>query len=121
MISKLLLYKILQLFSYMVIGYVVCKMNVVRQNDSAVLSKLSLYLFTPAAIIKAFDFDQTDETRAGLFLAFGAAIAVHLVLLLLDRFYAGFVNKSPVERASVMYPNAGNLIIPIVTSVLGGE
>ena len=53
--------------------------------------------------------------------AFLAAIVVHIVLYLLDLLYGKFIDKNPVERASVMYSNAGNLIIPIVSFVLGDE
>ena len=116
-----LLYKILQLFVFMIIGFVLAKLNVVKNSDSGVLSKLSLYLFMPSAIINAFDFELTGEMVSGLLLAFGSALLIHIVLFGLDFVYARFVGENAVERASVMYPNAGNLIIPIVLSVLGNE
>ncbi|MBQ8746709.1 MAG: AEC family transporter [Clostridia bacterium] len=121
MISELLLYKILQLFCFMILGFILCKLKIVRHSDSAVLSKISLYLFMPAAILNAFDFEQTEDTRTGLLLAFLVAIAIHAVLYLLDTAYRRCITKNPVERASVMYSNAGNLIIPIVSFVLGDE
>lgn len=116
-----LLYKILQLFVFMIIGFILAKLNVVKNHDSGVLSKLSLYLFMPSAIINAFDFEMTKNMAGGLLLAFGAAIVIHIVLFGLDFLYARYISSNVVERASVMYPNAGNLIIPIVLSVLGNE
>lgn len=121
MIAKLLTYKILQLFCIMVLGFVITKCKVIRSKDSLVLSKLSLFLFLPSAIINAFNFERSGELMSGLLFAFLAATVVHLILLLLDAVYAKLVCKSAVERASVMYSNAGNLIIPIVSFVLGGE
>lgn len=121
MITNLLIYKILQLFCFMIIGFVISKLKLVRQSDSTVLSRISLYLLMPAAILNAFDFEQSETVRNGLLLAFLAAIAVHIVLYLLDMVYRKFICKHPVERASVMYSNAGNLIIPIVSFVLGDE
>lgn len=116
-----LLYKILQLFVFMIIGFILAKLNVVKNNDSGVLSKLSLYLFMPSAILNAFDYKMTGEMAKGLLLAFGTAIIIHIVLFGMDVLYAKFISESAVERTAVMYPNAGNLIIPIVLSVLGNE
>ena len=121
MIAKLLIYKILQLFCMMIIGFTITKCKIIKSKDSLVLSKISLYLLMPSAIINAFDFERSGELMRGLLFAFLAAIAVHIILYLLDLLYAKFINKNAVERASVMYSNAGNLIIPIVSFVLGDE
>lgn len=121
MITKLLIYKILQLFVMMILGFLIAKCKVIGAGDSVVLSKISLYLLMPSAIINAFDFERTEGLMSSLLFAFLAAIVIHVILYLLDLLYARFISKSPVERASVMYSNAANLIIPIVSFVLGGE
>ena len=121
MISQLLIYKILQLFCIMVVGFIIAKLNIVKTKDSIVFSKISLYLLMPSAILNAFDFKLSDSVVSGIAVAFLAAIIIHVVLYLLDLLYGKFISKSPVERASVMYSNAGNLIIPIVSFVLGTE
>lgn len=121
MISQLLIYKILQLFCVMVVGFIIAKFRIIKSKDSIVLSKLSLYLLMPSAILNAFDFKLTDSVVSGIVVAFLAAITIHVVLYSLDLLYGRFISKSPVERASVMYSNAGNLIIPIVSFVLGAE
>ena len=121
MVAELLIYKILQLFCVMVIGFVIAKCKIVNSKDSVVLSKISLYLLMPSAILNAFDFERSDTVMMGLLFAFFAAIILHAVLLLLDILYAKLISKSAVERASVMYSNAGNLIIPIVSFALGAE
>ena len=105
----------------MIIGFTITKCKIIKSKDSLVLSKISLYLLIPSAIINAFDFERSGELMRGLLFAFLAAIAVHIILYLLDLLYAKFINKNAVERASVMYSNAGNLIIPIVSFVLGDE
>lgn len=121
MVAVLLIYKILQLFFVMVIGFVIAKCKIVNSKDSVVLSKISLYLLMPSAILNAFDFERSDTVMMGLLFAFFVAIILHAVLLLLDILYAKLISKSAVERASVMYSNAGNLIIPIVSFALGAE
>ena len=121
MVAELLIYKILQLFCVMVIGFAIAKCKIIHSKDSVVLSKLSLYLLMPSAILNAFDFERSDAVMTGLLFAFFSAIVLHAVLMLLDTLYAKFISKSAVERASVMYSNAGNLIIPIVSFALGAE
>lgn len=116
-----LLYKIVQLFVFMVLGFVLVRAKVIKSSDSTVLSKISLYLLMPSAIINAFDFEITNEIAKGIGLSFLAAIVLHTVYILLDKIYCKVLNASSVERASAMYSNAGNLIIPIVTFVLGEE
>ena len=121
MISYLLLYKILQLFIIMILGYLLVKAKVVTSKDSIVLSKLSLYLFMPAVIINSFNIEITDKVIKGLALSFATAVFIHIVLVIADNILKKFFNATCVERASIMYSNAGNLIVPIVSFVLGEE
>lgn len=121
MISYLLLYKILQLFTVLVFGFLLVKLRVIRPQDGMVLSKISLYMLMPAAIINSFDVELTPELAKGIGLAYIAAIIIHIVLLGIDAIYKRVAHGTSVERASVMYSNAANLIIPIVSFVLGEE
>jgi len=121
MVPLLLLYKIAQLFIVMVIGFALVKARVVSTDQSVVLSKLALYLFMPAAIINSFNVKLTSEILGGFALSVGAGIVLHLMLLIIDAIYARAAHATAVERASVFYSNAANLIIPIVSFVLGGE
>ncbi len=121
MISQLLLYKILQLFLIMVIGFVLVKARLVKSEDSMILSRLSLYLFLPSVIINAFNVEVTGEVLHGLLIAFLTSILIHVVLLGVDFLLRKTVKTTNVERASIMYSNAGNLIVPIVTYVFGEE
>ncbi len=121
MISYLLLYKILQLFTVLVLGFLLVKLRVIRAADGTVLSKISLYMLMPSAIINSFDVELTPELAKGIGLAYTAAIIIHIVLLGIDAIYKRAARGTSAERASVMYSNAANLIIPIVSFVLGEE
>ena len=121
MISYLLLYKILQLFIVLVLGFLLVKFKVIRESDGTVLSKISLYMLMPAAIINSFDVELTPELTKGIGLAYIAAVVIHIVLLGIDAIYKRAAHGTSAERASIMYSNAANLIIPIVSFVLGEE
>ncbi len=118
-IAMLILNQMLKLFIILVLGWTVVKMKLLKSSDSKVLSTIAVYLVTPCVIINAFQIDSTPEAAQGLLLAFGAAICSQLIFL---TFICTIGKKLPVvERASIMYSNAANMIIPIVQAVLGAE
>ncbi len=119
--AQLLLYKILQLFVMMAIGFLLAKTKILKKEDSVVLSRMSLYLLVPPAIFNAFHIDFTRETANGLLLALGAAIAIHLLFFGIDFVYNKLFHGTPADRASIIYSNSGNLIIPLVSFMLGEE
>lgn len=121
MISLLLIKKIAELFLLMLLGFVIVKAGILKSSDSMVLSKLCLYLIMPCVIIGAFQVELREEVQAGLILAFSAAVVIHILLMLFSVVLRKSFALTEVELASVLYSNAGNLIIPIVTGVLGPE
>ena len=70
------------LFIVLIIGYIITKLNIVKGDDSLVLSKISLYVLLPAGIINAFNTEFTSSIKMGLLLAFLAAIIIHLIFYL---------------------------------------
>lgn len=119
-ISLLLMQQITELFLMIFMGYVIVKARLLKGEDSKVISKIVLYLIIPCVIINAFQVDYTSEKVQGLLLAFAASVMLQ-VLLLIIVWGAGRMGLNEVEKASVYYSNAGNLIMPIVTFVLGQE
>lgn len=119
-ISLLLMQQIAELFLMIFMGYVIVKARLLKGEDSKVISKIVLYLIIPCVIINAFQVDYTSEKVQGLLLAFAASVMLQ-VLLLIIVWGAGRMGLNEVEKASVYYSNAGNLIMPIVTFVLGQE
>ena len=95
----MLLEQIVQLFLCIVLGWLLVRLHLLKPEDSRVLSKVCLYLVTPCVIINAFQLQRTPELLQGLALSLGAAIGIH----------------------ALFFTNSGNLIIPLVTAVLGPE
>lgn len=121
MIAVLLTQQILVLFIMMACGFLLVKLKLVKSSDSRTLSAISVYLVMPCVIINAFQIDYTDEIRNGFLLALVAAIAIHIILFILIWIFGRIFKLEAVEKASIIYSNAGNLIIPLVTSVLGAQ
>ena len=94
-ISILLMEQIAELFLMILMGYIIVKTGLLKGEDSKVISKIVLYLVIPCVIINAFQVDYTSEK----------------VVLKLN----------VVEATSIYYSNSGNLIVPLVTFILGKE
>ena len=121
MISLILAKKILSLFLVMALGIVLVRCGIVRSRDSKVLSMISLYLVMPCVIISSFQVKYQPEILSGLLLALATAVLLHLVLIVVVGFLGKVLKLDGVEETSLIYSNAGNLIIPIVTAILGKE
>lgn len=120
-ISILLMQQIVQLFLMIFMGYLIVKTGLVRDDDSKVLSKIILYLIVPCVIINSFQVDYTTDTVKGLLIAFAASVMTQVILLVVISVAGKLLHLNEVEVASVYYSNSGNLIVPIVTFILGQE
>lgn len=116
MISLILAKKILSLFLVMALGIVLVRCGIVRSQDSKVLSMISLYLVMPCVIISSFQVEYQPEILNGLLLALATSALLHLVLIVVVGFLGKVLKLDGVEETSLIYSNAGNLIIPIVTA-----
>ena len=121
MISLILAKKILSLFLILAMGFLAVRSGVVDAKESKTLSTISLYVIMPCVILSSFQVDYTREVLDGLILAFAAAICIHIGLLVVTALVGRLLKLDAVEKASVIYSNAGNLIIPLVTALLGKE
>lgn len=116
-----LLGKIASLFIIMLAGYLIVRCGFLRAEDSQVLSVLSLYLICPCSIISAFQIDSSPELRSGLMLALVAGLVIQLALVVVTTLLKKPLKLEPVEQTSIIYSNSGNLIIPLVSALLGPE
>ncbi len=113
--------QIIVLFIMMGCGFGVVKAGLLKSEDSRILSVLTLYIITPCVMLKAFQIEYTERIRDGFLLALLAAVLIHAILFLLTGITNRIFHFQPVEKASIIYSNAGNLIIPLITAVLGEE
>ena len=120
-IAGLLFNEIAVLFLIMGLGFLLVKTKVLKSTDSRILSMVLIWLINPAVVLKAFQIDFTPEVRDRFLLAVGVAVAVNLLLMLITWGYGKLLKLDAVERTSIMYANAGNLVIPLVSAILGDE
>ena len=78
-ISILLAQQIAQLFLMILMGFLIVKAGLLKDEDSKVLSKIVLYLIIPCVILNAFQVDYTPETVRGLLVAFAASLLMSYI------------------------------------------
>lgn len=120
-ISLLLMNQIIQLFIMIFMGLIIVKANLLKAEDSKILSVTVLYLIIPCVIINAFQVNYTKDTVQGLLITLAASVLTQIILLIVISVSGKFLHLNEVEIASIYYSNSGNLIVPIVTFILGKE
>ena len=120
-ISILLLKQIVQLFLMILMGYIMVKIKFLKEEDSKVISKIILYLIVPSVIITAFQVDYTPSIMKGLAVACIASVILQFLLLFVTWIMGKMFHLNTVEYTSAYYSNSGNLIVPLVTYILGKE
>lgn len=114
MIAIPLAIKIGELFLILFATAALVKTGVMKAEHSKVLSKLSLYFVTPCVIFSSFMKKLTPEILQGLLTAVAMAVGFQILFFLMAALLRRFWKATEVERASVVFTNVGNLIIPIV-------
>ena len=121
MIVAALIKKIISLFLILFAGALLVRLKVLKAEDSKVLSRLTLYLIIPCVILNAFQVTFSEEIKGGLLLALFAAFVIQLGTIFLSHLLKKPLKLDPVEQASAVYPNASNLIIPLISAMLGDQ
>lgn len=119
MISLILAKKIFSLFLILFSGALMVRLKVAKAEYSRVLSVIAINLVVPCMNIAAFQVDFTSDVGTGLLLAFVISAVLQLVIILLGEVVSRPLRLEPTEKVSSIYANAGNMIIPLVTSLLG--
>ena len=120
-LSLLLAEQILAMFFIMAVGFLVVKIGLFQEADGKVISNLVVYICSPCIIVDSFQIEMTDDKVKGLLLAVIAAIFVHIIMLAGTWLYDRLFHFNSIEKASIIYTNAGYLIIPLVGAVLGSD
>ena len=102
-------------------GFIIVKAKLLKAEDSKILSVTVLYLIIPCVIINAFQIDYTPQTVKGLLIALAGSVMTQVILLIVVSILGRVFHLNEVEVASIYYSNSGNLIVPIVTFILGKE
>lgn len=120
-LSLLLGRQTLSMFAILAVGYLMVKSGRFRTEDSGFLSRLTVYIVVPCSLFHAFQMEFSPDKLSGFVLSLGAAILIQGLFILATVFLQKPMKLTPVESASLIYPNALNMVLPLVTATLGEE
>ena len=121
MLSFLLFKRIAELFIVIFLGWSIVKAGILKSEDSRCISMILLYIITPCVVIHSFQIQRTPETLQMMGLTVLAALVLNVLLVVLGSVFARLLHLDVVEKASIIYPNTGNLAIPLVGKIFGPE
>lgn len=120
-ISILLMRQIASLVLIGIGGYCLRKTKAISHEGSKGISAACVYLCTPCAIFLSFQTEINEERLDGFFYALLAVSLLHLVFFAAMWILKKLWPMNAIESTSVIYSNAGNLIIPLVAGVFGAD
>lgn len=120
-ISLILLKQIIELFFIMLMGMAIVKCGLLKSSDSKILSVVMVYLVMPCVIIHSFQIHATSRVQKGLIYAVVLSVIVHIIFLLCNQIFTKIFHMNAIEQTSIIYSNAGILVIPLVKALLGSE
>ena len=122
MLAFLLFRQIIILFLIMFTGVFLVRSGILKKEEQRVLAQVLLNVAMPCVIINAFlKVDYTPAIRNGFILMLAASALMQVLLITVTKLMRKPFHLTPIEEGSIEYCNAGTLMVPLVTAVLGGE
>ena len=109
------------LFVFLIIGFIFVKAKLLTAPDAKTISKILMFMATPAAIIRSFQVEFTPDRLTDLGLSFLGGLLCQLLFMAIAWLLKKTTRMNNLERMSMAYPNVANLTIPLITATLGGD
>ena len=104
-----------------ILGIIIVRVKLVKEEDSKPLSAIVVYVLQPALIVHSMRLTLTPERIRAFVFGLLFCMAVYVVWILLTVILKKPFRLNPVDQATLVYSNAGNLTLPVVAMVLGDE
>lgn len=119
------LFQIAVLFSFILIGFILCRLNLIPKESSEVFSKLENKIFMPAVVINTFHTNCTIENIKSkwIFIVYSIAILVFCVViaLIVSRFLSKSAYMQKIYRYSICVSNFGFVGTAMVSGIYGAD
>lgn len=91
------------LFSFILLGYVLARKNIIPENSHSVLSKLESWVFMPCLVMSSFIENFTPEKLSAAGKLFAGSFLLAFVIIALSVFLARLLSKDPYEKNLFTY------------------
>ncbi len=115
--------QLIKMLFILILAFICYRIKLLNQEGNRNLSNLLLMIVNPCLIITTYQTDYDAKLVRGLLLAFVAALAAHLIGILIARISIRQNGNADyaIDRFSSVYANCGFMGIPLIYSVLGSE
>jgi len=115
--------QVLILFILIAIGFAGGKLKFITKEGVSCITDIMLYIVTPCVIVNACQKEFDSVLLAGFFKAFLAAIAAHLISIVLSRLFIKSRDEARkrVLQFGVVFSNCGFMSLPLLDALLGQE
>ena len=103
------------------LGFLAVRLKILKFDDAGPLNKFALYFLTPCAMLDAYQYEFSMDKLAGMGISLLASLIVVVVFTVLTILIKKPMKLNVVEYTSMVYPNAGNFMLPLIASAMGGE
>ncbi len=120
-LSLVLVSKLMSMMIYMLVGYLVVRIGILKPRDSRILSLLAVWVVQPCMILKSFQIELTRERMQGFIACLVFAFITYAVWISLTELIKKPLKLDPIDQTTLIYSNVGNLVLPLVAMTLGEE
>ena len=120
-LTMILAEKIAGLAIYIILGFIAVRSKLMTYADSKALSQFALWFLTPCAMVGAFQYEFSPEKLAGMGVSLIGSLIVAVVFAALTAALRKALPLTVVDYTTLEYPNAGNFMLPLIASAMGGE
>lgn len=116
--------QVVVLFLLIGVGFVLTKLNMLKDNAVSALTDIALYVATPTVIIRAFcSMEYTPSVLADMGWSFLVSFAIHAIFIGISILVlrGKDADKTKVTRFAVIFSNAGFMSLPLQEALLGKE
>lgn len=113
--------KVAGLAIYIALGFLAVRSKLMTYQDSKALGQFALWFLTPCAMVNAFQYEFSAAKLAGMGVSLVGSLIVVVVFALLTAALRRAVPLTVVDYTTLEYPNAGNFMLPLIASAMGGE
>lgn len=113
--------KIAGLSIYIILGFIAVRTKLMTYADSKALGQFALWFLTPCAMVNAFQYEFSAEKLAGMGVSLAGSLVVVVVFAVLTALLRKAAPLTVVDYTTMEYPNAGNFMLPLIASAMGGE
>lgn len=120
-LSLVLLNKLASMMIMAVVGYILVRMHILRQEDSKPISILLIRVLQPCLVMRAFQIDLTAERMRGFIFAIIFSSLSMLLCIIVSKLMEKPFRLDTIDQTTLIYANVGNLILPLISMSLGED